>query len=712
MKYIPLYFLMLAFASGVYAQPNLCVTSANPPVVRAEGLSERIGDILFKCTGAPNTTLTGNFSVTLDANITNRISTGNLLTGTIFTVDSGSGPQPIVVQPLLTSAFSLVYGGVSLTFSPQGTAALVISGIRANANQIPAGNLLIASLAVNGANLSLTASQLTVGTPQPSLYVGFSDKIVCAQSGSPLPDTITFTNLILANTVFASTRVTEGFNDAFGPRSVWTNLNADSGERILVRYSGFPQGARLFVPDVVAGSDAVQPTAGGDFGLPASGGAYAPSNGGSLLLARVAGALPNGAGGAPVYVPGVIGSGTVTFNTVSELSLVNGAAYVVYEVVDANPARQETAQFPTFLGLLPNGSANAVQTNEDVFFAPISTTVTASATEPIPRFNGVVPQPDCSIVGDCATYLPRLVTDNITLQFTAPAGSPATQQGYFSIRNAGGGRMQWSVTVSYTNGSGWLQTDPANGANNTTVRVYAIPGSLAPGAYRATLIINGGPAAGTISIPVTFVITPAPTVGPPVPTITTVVNSASFAEVPVVPGSLTTIMGSAFAGKKISASFDGMPATILYSTGDQINLMVPSELGSKSSAQLVISVDGTNSQPRTVTAAPFAPAIFKGAVLNSDSTVNDVNNGADRGSVMYLYATGLSGAGTITGHIHDRDIPAPYYAGPAPGLLGVQQINLMVPEDLPAMTTEVSVCGTSAATGTKVCSAPAPLTLK
>ncbi len=46
------------------------------------------------------------------------------------------------------------------------------------------------------------------------------------------------------------------------------NLNADTGTRIIVQYSGFPAGAQLFVPTVVAGSDATQPTAGGDLGCP------------------------------------------------------------------------------------------------------------------------------------------------------------------------------------------------------------------------------------------------------------------------------------------------------------------------------------------------------------------------------------------------------------------------------------------------------------
>jgi uncharacterized protein (TIGR03437 family) len=52
----------------------------------------------------------------------------------------------------------------------------------------------------------------------------------------------------------------------------------------------------------------------------------------------------------------------------------------------------------------------------------------------------------------------------------------------------------------------------------------------------------------------------------------------------------------------------------------------------------------------------------------------------------------------------------PTYAGPAPGNPGVQQVDVAVPADLPAMTTTALVCGLDAS-GNKVCSAPAPITL-
>jgi uncharacterized protein (TIGR03437 family) len=706
MKHI--FFLGLIFGPAIIlsAQPSVCVTSAVPSHMRAEGITERIGDIIYTCTGVPNKSVTVNLSISLNTNITNRISSGNALTGIVLTTENGSGPQPIPGQPLLNGPNTVFFNGVTLTLSPQGAFSLRIAGIRANAIRIPADTAVFAFL---GGDLNITTSQLTAGVPERGLYVAYSSRIVCAQYGSPLPDVIGFTNLVTSKTFFATTRVTEGRADAFNPRSAPANFNADSGDRIIVRYSGLPADARLFVPDVVAGSDAVQPTAGGDFGPPASGGAYVPSANASLLLARVAGAMANGGGGNPVFVPGPMGSAAVAFDSVSELGIVNGSAYVVYEVVDANPFAVETAQFPTFLGLPFNGSRTPSVTSEEVFLAPVSSVMNASSTEPLPRFAAITPQPDCGIIGDCATYLPHLVVNPASFQFTSSAGS-ATQQAYFTVSNTGGGSMPWSASVAYANGTGWLSLDPNSAPDAANVRIYAIPGSLAPGTYNASVTIDAGPFAGTRTIPVTFVVTAAPP-APPLPTITSVLNAASLDPVPVVPGSLTTIMGSAFIGKNVSVTFDALPATTIFNNATQINVVVPSELAAKTSAQLIVTVDGLSSVARTVAIAPFEPAVFKGAILNEDSTVNDSTHGAHPGSVISLWATGLSGNGTITGHIHDREIAFPEYAGPAPGLPGVQQINLLIPSDLPAMTTDLYVCGTSPSGDTKTCSIPVPLTL-
>jgi len=701
MKYL---FLLLVSIGALAAQPTVCSTTSAPLILRAEGLTERIGDILYTCTGPAGSQLTVNLSVQLNTGITNRLSSGNTVTGPALTVDNGSGPQAVTVQPALLTQNNLIWNGVQMTYSAQGTLTIKIAGVRANAAALGVGGQVVAQLSMSSGSLLITQSSLVVGATELGLYAGSTGQLICAQNGSPLPGTIGFANLVL-ETAFTSTRITEGFAGAFSPRTAPENLNADSGTRFIVRYSGFPQAARLFVPNVVAGSDAMQQTAGGDFGAPASGGAYAPSASGSLLLALVAGADSNGAGGSPVFTPGAVGSGTVTFDSVTELQISGGAAYAVYEVMDSNAFTLETAQFPTFLGLAPNAVTTAVQTFESVSFAPASGVTTASTNAPIPRFVASIPPSDCGIIGDCgATYFPQLTVNTASLAYKLSAGA-LNQTQYVPVNNSGGGILAWTASVSYTNGSGWLAFSPTSGTNNGTVRVDATAVNLGVGTYNATLTVDGG-SAGRRLVPISLTVTAAVPAGPQ---ITAVENAASFAAVPIVPGSLTTIMGSGLSGQNVSVTFNGLPATISYDSATQINLLVPTGLSGLTSAQVVVAVDGALSAPVTAQVAPFEPGIFAGAVLNQDSTVNGMGNPAAAGSVIYFYATGLSGLGTITARIGSMELTNLYYAGPAPGFPGVQQINLVLPAGVSG-TAALYACGTSAAG--EVCSVGYPLTVK
>jgi uncharacterized protein (TIGR03437 family) len=114
-----------------------------------------------------------------------------------------------------------------------------------------------------------------------------------------------------------------------------------------------------------------------------------------------------------------------------------------------------------------------------------------------------------------------------------------------------------------------------------------------------------------------------------------------------------------------------------------------------------------------VALAGVRPGIFPGGILNQDGSVNSATSPAVVGGFVSIYATGLPSApGTITAKIHDREIAAPDYAGPAPTLTGVEQVNIRVPADLPPMTTEVILCGLDSTTGQRVCSPPAKITLR
>jgi uncharacterized protein (TIGR03437 family) len=287
------------------------------------------------------------------------------------------------------------------------------------------------------------------------------------------------------------------------------------------------------------------------------------------------------------------------------------------------------------------------------------------------------------------------------------------------VQNSGGGIMNWTALVSYTTGSGWLTLDNTSGENNRSVQVYAVAQGLAAGTYQARIVIDAGPIAGNVTIPVTLtvqaapVLPPAPIIPPaPVVTVNSVVNAATFAVTPLVPGSLGTLFGANLAGKSVPVvTFDGTPSPLLlYAGATQIDFQVPASLGSKTSATLVVTVDGSSSAPQVVALASVWPAIFAGGVLNQNYTGNTAATPAKAGSILQIFATGIPASATVSVQIADRKNLIPPYAGAAPGLTGVQQVNVMIPADLGAGATQLTVCATAGSQ--QACSAAYPVVIQ
>src|SRR5262245_43925885 len=127
---------VLTFAACVtygQSQPvsGRCVVSAEPSQARAEGLTERLGDIVLQCSGAnPGSTLAGNLSVYLPVSITNRVDADNLTLDAVLLVDYASGFVPTGKAGLISNQI-IAYNGLSLTVPPSGNLSLKISNLRA-----------------------------------------------------------------------------------------------------------------------------------------------------------------------------------------------------------------------------------------------------------------------------------------------------------------------------------------------------------------------------------------------------------------------------------------------------------------------------------------------------------------------------------------------------------------------------------------------------
>jgi uncharacterized protein (TIGR03437 family) len=183
-------------------------------------------------------------------------------------------------------------------------------------------------------------------------------------------------------------------------------------------------------------------------------------------------------------------------------------------------------------------------------------------------------------------------------------------------------------------------------------------------------------------------LTPPTVVPPSTPSAAgvTVVNAASMLPGSVAPGEIITIFGSGFVANQTQLLFDGNATTISYSGTSQINALTPVTLTPNSNTEISIVVNGAKVADFNSSVAAAIPGIFTtgngtgpAAVNNQDGTVNSAANPAARGSIVSLYATGggvgVSAVGlTIGGYTAQL-----LYAGPAPGLPGLMQINAEVP---------------------------------
>ena len=204
-----------------------------------------------------------------------------------------------------------------------------------------------------------------------------------------------------------------------------------------------------------------------------------------------------------------------------------------------------------------------------------------------------------------------------------------------------------------------------------------------------------------------------------------VVNSASSLSGPVSPGEAVVIYGSGLgpaklAGPQIDSSghisnnvagtqvlFNGVAAPLLYTRADQVAAIVPNAVAGQESVQVQVKYQGQSSPTFSTTVADTAPGLFtldqsgqgQAAVLNQDNSINNAANPAPRGSFISLWATGqgVSDPDWAEDVLASSPLPQPknkvnvniggqwsqiLYAGAAPGLAAVIQVNVKVPDGI------------------------------
>jgi hypothetical protein len=429
-----LIWLVTCVASGNLWGQLTCTGTGQTRIGHAEGITEPSGDIFISCSGSSYFYYRPTLAIFYNVPVTTRPNVATL------SVTTSTGTTTIVGEPDPFDPKSVTYalpmGPVSQPYTIHISNVLLDeSSIGPNVVQ---ATLLCTDLFGN------TPVNVPVATPQIGLYATYPKAGISSQN-SPLPTDVTFANLLSQGTEFSSTRVTEGYNNSF----LVKDSMSDTGTRIVLTFSKFPAPVQLFVPDYIAGNDALSPTVAGDIGGMVSPGAYLAGSH-TLLLARVLGTDPTGTGGVVVGTPASFAPGKMT-----AVNLSAGSGIAVYEVIDANDGRQESAQIPAFFGSAVSFTP-AIAT-ESISFGPANSSTDPTQGLPVPRFAAVATPSDCLIIGDCSVnYAPKLGATTTGLQFSVGAtGNSLTQ--YIQVDNTGGGFLEFTTSVNYQgSASGWL----------------------------------------------------------------------------------------------------------------------------------------------------------------------------------------------------------------------------------------------------------------
>jgi uncharacterized protein (TIGR03437 family) len=293
---------------------------------------------------------------------------------------------------------------------------------------------------------------------------------------------------------------------------------------------------------------------------------------------------------------------------------------------------------------------------------------------------------------------------NLTLSATSISAGPDASDGRITVTTGQG--CVWSASSDVT----WLQLlGSAAGAGNGAISYHLLANTVAP-------------RTGTIRVGSLVVTVTQAALAPSGPSLASVNSAANYRNDAVSPGEIVTLFGSnlgpaTLAPLQVAAGsvtnslagtqvlFDGTPAPLIYTVANQVSAVVPYGVAGKDSTKIQVTYNGATSNTVTMPVQAAHPGIFTldasglgpGAILNQDTTINSSANGAARGSIVAIYATGggVTRPALADGAVTGNDLPfvtqpvtvtiggidaRVAYAGGVPGAVaGLTQINAEIP---------------------------------
>lgn len=291
-----------------------------------------------------------------------------------------------------------------------------------------------------------------------------------------------------------------------------------------------------------------------------------------------------------------------------------------------------------------------------------------------------------------------------------------------TVAFTGSGARQVSVSggaFTATSDAKWL----AVAAAGQTLTLTANDSGLEAGTYQASVTLSSN---GVLQVlPVSLALGP--------PSLTKIVNAASWQEGAIAPGEIVVLGGSnlgpasltelaldpngfvstTLAG--VAATFNGVSAPLVYASSTLVAAVAPYGLDGKTSAAVQVTVGGRSSNSLTVPVTAAAPGVF-----TADASGAGPAASFRTGDIISIYLTGegqtnpngVNGKVTVTSPLPRLPVTATIggepaavlFSGEAPGIVsGVMQVNLRLPAgrtgDLPLV---VSVGGVPSQNGVTV----------
>jgi uncharacterized protein (TIGR03437 family) len=421
--------------------------------------------------------------------------------------------------------------------------------------------------------------------------------------------------------------------------------------------------------------------------------------------------------------------------TISITVAIGGAvpdSMTFYVPSNGNPVQQAfTAGMGANAAAFTQGNGPSLSlalSNGGSFLTFRSFTVTAQSTPGMAdgSYNGSVNVSGSSVTAENRTVPVTMnvtsapIAQATTLQQFRIAQGAARQTHFVLLSNPGAGALSVSnVSATTATGGNWLTTQ----ASGLAVGITVDPAGLAQGSYQGTVTIATNGANANLTVPVQVMIIAA---GPPLIPYQALVSNATFTSETVGECELPALFGEQFtAGEAQSAAslplpttlggatvfVNDKPAPIYYVSASQINFQVPCD-AAPGNGVIRVERDGQKSNSITALIAKSAPKLLI-AVDQSGAVTSTPLGGAaavvHTGDYLTIYALGLgpttpavasgtasplSPLATVPGKnlvyfgqndlFHSSAIPViPQFIGLTPNFVGLYQINVQIPADLP-----------------------------